>query len=1370
MPFDRAGDWQPPTEQDIEAFRSTLSEGEGDTDGTQIAPSKELVRAIEKAVEAKSDDEGPTTDDFFKTISRIQGEVDIIIPVYGGLHVLKPCVKSIIDRTHWRYNLIFIDDASPDPAVKTYLSGLAWGEASPTKVLYNKKNRGFAATVNRGIAQGTAPYVCVLNSDVLVTEGWLTKMLVALESNPKNCIVNPATNNTAMINVNMYPGRSYTDMHSALTRQNRVKYPEIMPTGFCFIFRRSLIEEIGPFDEAFGSYGEEALALDTPVPSPSGWTTIEDLKVGDEVYSLSGAPTKVYKTTEIFKDRPCFRVTLDTDESFVCDEGHNWQTINGVKRAYELEPGDKLPLPAAAERTYTVTASGAQELPIDPYLLGVWLGDGHTHNPRVTTADPEIKEAFAAWSTVQYDKLTFAIGTNDGSSGAIKGKGIYGSRPNPNSFIHRLRIISVLGDKNIPSMYLNGNIDQRIALLQGLMDTDGHCSKEGKCTFSSSNPKLIHGFRTLLGSLGLKGFTNKPIKGNTRIVFRSQGAFPIFKLTRKQNRIILPTRIHAKTYKVKSIEPVPSVPVKCIGVEDPNHCFLIGNYVPTHNTDWWFRAIKHVSDKGILLGYKAVMADNCYLFHERGTSFSQLGEGEHIKQRRGGSDRFHKLHPGFGEWQKGFNINDAIGGIRSQIPARAFRNKYKGNVAWVVKSTGPCGGMYYITDIVNELIERGYDAKICLIPDDPEADTHAVIGTLHTRPIKFSSKEEFISSFDKLFNGEECTLFSAVTELTPACVEIAKRNDKIRVFNHVQSWDVDLAKSVGREDAIPMIEEQYRAVPNVVVSNWVAEEIKKQKGEVVAVIPPGINTDLFHERNREEEGDERTTIGILLLQNYPFKGYDRGVEVCKAILAHAKKTGQEVKIIAIGPDAVVDVPGVVAIGGISPSKMADVLGREIDVFIDPAEVHSYGLPGLEALYSGARFLCWENKGVNEYPAASMNREFLRIVPNDAPIERAAEEVFELADQARNPISDPEHQRACSVDQFISTMFKPKAKPKKGRRVEVITPHLRKHGGPTTLVSAANLLADAGNVTSMSMNYTDWNPEVIAGAKVPLRAKWELMPEGTEVVIINSDNPFAEDMLKKNPGCKFIMYKLSHNDRFKEIEAFNLGLPWDHIITSTEWLRQACLKQTKNWEYNIWPEDKVTNIGWYHYGHHIFNKSPEERVYGDTNTGFRVGMLIHGHPLKGTEEAMRVIEALKRKYEAKFHAVGVGEMKAKLAWHMEYCQSYNRKDLANVFQQLEIWLGASHTEGLGRLSLEAMSAGAAVVTTNTGAEFLKDGENCLLYEPGEMQKAGSLVDKLINDKELFKKLVINGYITACEASDYRPFQKRLDQIVKEVASE
>lgn len=1037
MPFDRNGVWHNPTSQDLENFRRQLTEKEAVTGDVTPAMVKALSSLANPTAMALS-----SNAELFNAISRLEGAVDIVIPVYAGLHVLKPCIDSILARTSWPFRLIVVDDCSPDPVTIEYLESI---KHHGVTVLFNNNNRGFAASVNRGVAAGDNPYVVVLNSDTLVTDNWLTKMLIALESNPLNVICNPATNNTAMINVNMYTGRSYLDMADAMDKMRNIKYPDAMPTGFCFMFRRALWNVVGPFDEAYVSYGEES--------------------------------------------------------------------------------------------------------------------------------------------------------------------------------------------------------------------------------------------------------------------------------------------------------------------------------------DFWFKAIRLTDEDGVVMGYRGVLADNAYVYHERGTSFSQLGVVAHKKQRDAGSARFKLLHPEFTEWAKGYRADDCIGHVRTGIPDQAFPkfNDDK-NVAWVVKSTDPCGGMFFIADIANQMIEDGYNVKICVIPDRMPAEGQELpsVGNLHCQPILFSSGEEFLATFEQRCFSKG-TVLAAVTELTPTVYQLGKRNEYIKVFNHVQSWDVALAEAVGKPEFIPQFVESYKRVPNIVSSGWVAEEIKNIGGKVVDVVRPGVNPLLFHNRYRDRH-DDRFTIGIMLLRQYPYKGFDKGVEICRQLTDRIKNSGAEIRIVAIGVDALPAIPGVVCVGPVSQSKMADLLGNEIDVLIDPASVHSYGLPILEALISGCRAISFNNRGVNEYQQYWGKR--LAVVDTEAEVADVAFEFWASNDSYKREVTRSQVEyfsRGAAIEAFIRAIFPPQVE-KISHRIEVVTPHLRKHGGPTTNIALANSLAALGHKVTMSMVYADWNPEVFNFAKVKIRTKWEKVPSDAKVCIINSDNPFAARIMEANQHCKYIMYKLSHNARFKKEESDNLNLPWNHIITSTSWLKQACHELVEGWEHNLWPDEKVTVVGWYHYGHANFNCDPRNRTYGDAQAGFRIGTLVHHHPLKGTQEAIAALNGVKKKYGNYAHAVGVGEQKAKVPPWMQFLYSPNRADMAHIFRQLDIWFGASHTEGLGRMALEAMSSGLPVVTTNTGAEIFVDGENCLLYPVGDAQAGAECIDRLVQDRGLMSKLAINGYDTARRMADPEPFRNKANEVVLGVINE
>jgi glycosyltransferase involved in cell wall biosynthesis len=221
------------------------------------------------------------------------------------------------------------------------------------------------------------------------------------------------------------------------------------------------------------------------------------------------------------------------------------------------------------------------------------------------------------------------------------------------------------------------------------------------------------------------------------------------------------------------------------------------------------------------------------------------------------------------------------------------------------------------------------------------------------------------------------------------------------------------------------------------------------------------------------------------------------------------------------------------------------------------------------------------------------------------------------------------------------------------------------------------------------------------------------------------------------------------------------------MTSTQWLKDVCVNPTEGWDYTAWKSSYVTVVGWYHYGHEVFNCPPQNRTFGSADSGFRVGTLIHPHPLKGTDVAIGVIDGLKRKWEGQFHAVGFGEGKAKLPSYIQHIRGETRKNMAHVMKQVDVWLGASYSEGLGRMALEAMSAGCVVVTSDTGAEFLKDKENCLLYEPGDAQAAAELVDLVVQNKDDMKTLILAGHKTAEEAADPTQFRKNVGKVIEKV---
>lgn len=204
---------------------------------------------------------------------------DIIVPVYNGLSHVIDCLESILEATEEvPYQLYIVDDHS-DPTTEQYLCDLS---RQHPQVHYhsNEQNLGFVRSCNVGMQLGAAPYVVLVNSDVIVTPGWLSRMVRCAESDPRIASVNPFTNQASNISIPMAPGANFYGMDEVLKKHARRDYPDVVTgVGFCMLLRRSALEEVGLFDEVFGlGYCEESdlcMRLTT-----RGWRTV----VADDVY------------------------------------------------------------------------------------------------------------------------------------------------------------------------------------------------------------------------------------------------------------------------------------------------------------------------------------------------------------------------------------------------------------------------------------------------------------------------------------------------------------------------------------------------------------------------------------------------------------------------------------------------------------------------------------------------------------------------------------------------------------------------------------------------------------------------------------------------------------------------------------------------------------------------------------------------------------------------------------------------------------------------------------------------------------------------------------------------------------------------------
>lgn len=309
---------------------------------------------------------------------------------------------------------------------------------------------------------------------------------------------------------------------------------------------------------------------------------MKDVEPGQWLLGADGKPVLVEAKSEVFYGHDCYEVEFASGERIVADAGHLW-LVNarsnrkaGVLTTEQmaeshLEGSDHRPV-------YSIDVPAAlqlpeAELPIPPYTLGAWLGDGASAENRITTHP----EDDAVLDNIRADGFEVARKSRYTAT-------IYGLRP-------ALRTNGLRGNKHVPEVYLRASYSQRLALLQGLMDTDGTCSSEGQAFFSNTRKNLIDTVFELVRSLGLKARVyesraklNGKDCGPYWLVSFYPGTVPVFRLPRKQHRQ-RPTGKGMTTDTIVSITPVPSVPTQCIVVASDDHLFLAGRQmIPTHNS------------------------------------------------------------------------------------------------------------------------------------------------------------------------------------------------------------------------------------------------------------------------------------------------------------------------------------------------------------------------------------------------------------------------------------------------------------------------------------------------------------------------------------------------------------------------------------------------------------------------------------------------------------------------------------------------------------------------------------------------------------------------------------------------------------------
>lgn len=335
----------------------------------------------------------------------------------------------------------------------------------------------------------------------------------------------------------------------------------------------------------------------TKIETPDGLRLYGDLRVGDRVFSENGLPTRISAIVD-WGTRDFYRVTFSDGSHCDVSDKHIWKVQSrhfkdfndwniaetdllcrlGVTKIYEGNSGTR------KVRKFRIPIQGAVHftendkdiaLPLDPYLLGLWLGDGSRKSSAITKND---NEPFDYLKKLGY-KISYGYRKYAGDSWVVKG------------LITKLKKIGISdlysGQRYLPDLYKYSSSRQRKEILRGLMDTDGRIKLNGMMDFHSTSKKLIDDFVWLSRSIGQYAHCDRVVdthKETSNCYTASiRTDFNPFRIKRKGIRWKLPPSYKMYRY-IDSIEKIERDRCVCIEIDHPSHCYLANDFIVTHNS------------------------------------------------------------------------------------------------------------------------------------------------------------------------------------------------------------------------------------------------------------------------------------------------------------------------------------------------------------------------------------------------------------------------------------------------------------------------------------------------------------------------------------------------------------------------------------------------------------------------------------------------------------------------------------------------------------------------------------------------------------------------------------------------------------------
>lgn len=349
--------------------------------------------------------------------------------------------------------------------------------------------------------------------------------------------------------------------------------------------------------------GGKLLKLETPIFTNSGWKTVGTLTEIDKIIALDGSWTDIEYITPTKISAVCYKITFSNGEVIYADKEHLWTvdkkkqinknhrhqivseriTINSQQIFDDgilYKANNKIQKRYMLPQHYGYLGS-EQDLPIAPYLLGLWLGDGNSNMGYLTVNTSELPFIQTKIETLGY---TFEVQIEQSGCFRVLIPTLYTS----------LRKCNLLNNKHIPEQYFLSSRQQRVELLQGLMDSDGYCQERGRCEWSQKveRQQLFDNVCNLIASLGYKYSTSIAPSSCRGVSFPSNRVT----FTPREYVATLPNKIvnmfndgvkdSDSAIYIDKMEVAENCEMKCIRIKHTSHVFLVGKtFIPTHNSD-----------------------------------------------------------------------------------------------------------------------------------------------------------------------------------------------------------------------------------------------------------------------------------------------------------------------------------------------------------------------------------------------------------------------------------------------------------------------------------------------------------------------------------------------------------------------------------------------------------------------------------------------------------------------------------------------------------------------------------------------------------------------------------------------------------------